>query len=162
MSGILGIVRPEAARTAEADLVPMREAMSFWGGDGEASWTGGSVALAHLLQPVTRSRHGPAPTALPERDGAVVAADVRLHNRSELSGQLGLDPDRIPDEELVLRAYLRWGTVCPKRLNGTFAFAVWDDRRQRLFCARDHAGFRPFNYWEGAAGAWRSPTSSSA
>ena len=48
--------------------------------------------------------------------------------------------------ELILHAYEKWGDDCVKHLIGDFAFAIWDDRRKRLFCARDHFGVKPFFY----------------
>jgi asparagine synthase (glutamine-hydrolysing) len=59
--------------------------------------------------------------------------------------------ESIGDAELIIAAYLAWGDDCPKRLLGDFAFALWDVRRQKLFCARDHFGMRPF-YYHHAAG----------
>jgi len=50
------------------------------------------------------------------------------------------------DAELVLAAYRRWGADCVNHFLGDFAFAIWDAPRQRLFCARDHFGVRPFFY----------------
>ena len=65
-----------------------------------------------------------------------IFANARIDAREEL----------LPDTELILRAYERWGDDCVKHLLGDFAFAIWDDRRQRLFCARDHFGVKPFFY----------------
>jgi asparagine synthase (glutamine-hydrolysing) len=53
----------------------------------------------------------------------------------------------LPGQPLILEAYRRWGTDCPKYLLGDFAFAVFDEREQRLFCARDILGIRPFDYF---------------
>jgi asparagine synthase (glutamine-hydrolysing) len=50
------------------------------------------------------------------------------------------------DAESILNAYEKWGADCVKHLLGDFAFAIWDDRRKRLFCARDHFGVKPFFY----------------
>ncbi len=50
------------------------------------------------------------------------------------------------DVELILRAYDRWGEQCLEHLLGDFAFAIWDGRKRRLFCARDHFGVKPFYY----------------
>ena len=50
------------------------------------------------------------------------------------------------DTECILAAYDRYGTDCLDRLRGMFAFAIWDDRRRRLFCARDRFGIKPFYY----------------
>ena len=53
---------------------------------------------------------------------------------------------RLTDAEFILAAYEKWGDECVKHLVGDFAFAIWDDRRKRLFCARDHFGVKPFFY----------------
>ena len=52
----------------------------------------------------------------------------------------------LTDAEVILQAYEKWGDDCVKHLIGDFAFAIWDDREQRLFCARDHFGVKPFFY----------------
>src|SRR5581483_8424467 len=54
------------------------------------------------------------------------------------------------DAQLVLDAYDRWGTSCLDRIEGDFAFALWDGARRRLFGARGRFGIRPFHYhWDG-------------
>ena len=50
------------------------------------------------------------------------------------------------NDSLILDAYEKWGEDCVKHLFGDFAFAIWDDRKQRYFCARDHFGVKPFYY----------------
>ena len=50
------------------------------------------------------------------------------------------------DTEVLLKAYVEWGGDCVDRLEGMFAFAVWDDKYGRLFCARDRLGIKPFYY----------------
>ena len=50
------------------------------------------------------------------------------------------------DTECILAAYDRHGTECLDQLRGMFAFALWDERRKRLFCARDRFGIKPFYY----------------
>lgn len=52
----------------------------------------------------------------------------------------------LTDADSILHAYEKWGDDCVKHLLGDFAFAIWDDRRQRHFCARDHFGVKPFFY----------------
>ena len=54
--------------------------------------------------------------------------------------------ERLTDAEFILAAYEKWGDDCVKHLLGDFAFAIWDDHRKRLFCARDHFGVKPFFY----------------
>lgn len=78
---------------------------------------------------------------------AVVAA-ARLDNRDELLAALDMprDPSGPSEDELILAAYRRWGAECPGRMQGDFAFAIWDPERARLFLARDRFGVRPLVY----------------
>lgn len=83
------------------------------------------------------------------QNGLTIAADVRLDNRAELLTALGMHPAQgatLSDPELLLHAYRRWGIECPQHLLGDFAFALWDESQQRLLCARDFVGTRPFYY----------------
>ncbi|HSL53821.1 MAG TPA: asparagine synthase-related protein [Pyrinomonadaceae bacterium] len=50
------------------------------------------------------------------------------------------------NDSVILNAYEKWGEDCVKHLFGDFAFAIWDERKQRYFCARDHFGVKPFYY----------------
>ena len=79
-------------------------------------------------------------------------ADARIDDRQTLIEKLQLthrttsSKQILTDVELILQAYLRWGDDCTQHLLGDFAFAIWDDRTQRLFCAHDHFGVKPFYY----------------
>ena len=66
-----------------------------------------------------------------------IQANARLDGRDDLNGS---------DAELILHAYEKWGDDCVKHLIGDFAFAIWDGRKQRYFCARDHFGVKPFYF----------------
>ena len=89
-------------------------------------------------------------TLLPEstvsgRDGVAVAADARLDDPDDLRRQLDAPPSA-SGAELIRAAYLRWGRDCVHRLDGDFAFVVFDARDQSVFGARDRFGIRPFAY----------------
>lgn len=84
-----------------------------------------------------------------QASGVAVAAWARIDNRADLERGLGLasgQARQMPDAELILKAWLKWGEDCPARLIGDFAFALYDQRREQVFCARDHMGVRPFFY----------------
>lgn len=80
-----------------------------------------------------------------------IAADCRIDYREELIKELGIvkgDLKSFPDKLLILESYIKWGESCVEHLCGDFAFSIWDKNRQKLFCARDHMGCRPFYYFE--------------
>jgi asparagine synthase (glutamine-hydrolysing) len=131
-------------------LQRMTQAAAHRGPDGIRYWREGSAGLAHLALNVT-------PESLNERQpltsgggDLVLTADARIDNREELIRALTakgcLKGDAPTDAELILAAYRYWGTGCPARLVGDFAFAIWDAKRGRLFAARDPMGMRAFYY----------------
>jgi asparagine synthase (glutamine-hydrolysing) len=79
------------------------------------------------------------------RENLWLKANARIDGRDELIRKLTLK-DTLSDDELILHAYEAWGEDCVKHLIGDFAFAIWDGRLKRLFCARDHLGVKPFFY----------------
>ena len=81
--------------------------------------------------------------------GLAGVVDARLDDRDGLCDALGItlaERSRVSDGQLILRAWLRWGEDSPRQLLGDYAFTLWDAHRRLLFCARDHAGVRPFYY----------------
>jgi asparagine synthase (glutamine-hydrolysing) len=72
-----------------------------------------------------------------------VANDLTITANARLDAR---DDSNRSDAELILHAYEKWGDDCVKHLIGDFAFAIWDGRRQRYFCARDHFGVKPFYF----------------
>lgn len=78
-----------------------------------------------------------------------LVADARIDNREELAQQLGIatrDLATLPDSEMLLKAWLKWGPDCLDHLCGAFAFAVWEPGERRVFLARDHSGQRPLYF----------------
>jgi asparagine synthase (glutamine-hydrolysing) len=149
VSAILGVFSPEGRPVDRADLDRMLVSLAHRGPDGASAWIRGPVGLGHRM---LRSTPESLRERLPRADGTetlVLTADARIDNRDELISALGLTgrpPEEITDGALILAAYERWGEGCPRRLLGDFAFAIWDARRQALFCARDHFGVKPFYY----------------
>lgn len=124
----------------------MNEKLSHRGPDGSAIWCDGPVGLGHqMLWTTQESLHEKLPF---EEDGLVITADARIDNRDELSRELGLkDEEDVSDSYFILKSYEKWGEDCPDKLLGDFAFAIWDKKEEKLFCARDHMGVKPFYYY---------------
>lgn len=160
MSGIAGCFHLDGAPADRGLLESAMRWVAHRGPDGIHSWIDGPVALGHLMLRTTpESLQETQP--LSSEDGALcLTLDGRVDNRRELRSALdaaGFVLRADTDAELVLRAYQCWGDDCPRHIVGDFAFAIWDKRDRKLFCARDLAGIRPFFYaWTGAVFAFAS------
>ena len=150
MSAITGIFNLDGRPVERPDLNKMNEILAHRGPDGEGIWHKGSVGLGHrMLWTTPESLIEKLPLENRSR-GLVITADARIDNRDELINILNLGdrkPGEITDTDLILSAYEKWGEQSPEKLIGDFAFAIWDDLRQRIFCARDHFGVKPFYYY---------------
>lgn len=149
MSGIIGIVMLDGAPVDRQLLRRMTDFIAYRGPDAQAVWIDGHVGFGHtMLRTTFESESEQQPCSL---DGQVwITADARVDGRADLIRALNAhgrdDLDTATDAELILHAYHVWGEECVNHLLGDFAFAIWDGRKQRLFCARDHFGLKPFYY----------------
>jgi asparagine synthase (glutamine-hydrolysing) len=150
VSAIAGIFFLDGRPVDRLVLERMVGSVAHRGPDGEGTWREGPVGFGHrMLWTTPESLHEELPLVRKSGDLALTA-DVRLDNRDELIAALGIASrprQEIGDGELILGAYERWGERCPEKLLGDFTFAIWDRRRQELFCARDHMGVKPFYYY---------------
>jgi asparagine synthase (glutamine-hydrolysing) len=148
LSGIAGLFQLDGAPVDPGDLRAMTSLLERRGPDGTHRWHRGPVGLGRTLLATTPElQHEPQPL-VDAASGCTIVADVRLDQRDELAAALGLRDrvDVIGDAGLILAAYLTWGEHCVERLRGDFAFALWDERKRTLLCARDVFGMRPFIY----------------
>lgn len=149
MSGIAGLIHTDGRPASRDTLGRMLASMRHRGPDGLHVWTGNSTALGHAKLATTSEallEHQPLEN---ETGHLVLVFDGRLDNRDELRAAVAArdatlrDPS---DAELALKTCIVLGDEAPSRMVGDFAFAFWDARRRRLFCARDALGQRPFVY----------------
>jgi asparagine synthase (glutamine-hydrolysing) len=151
MSGIVGVVQFDGSLVAAGLLRKLTDLLTFRGPDRQHIWIKDNVGFGHTLFKTTdESALDCQPLTLDEN--AWIVADARVDAREALmaelkaGGETGLLQSSCADAELILRAYRCWGTACVEHLLGDFAFGIWDDARQQLFCARDHMGVKPFYY----------------
>ena len=128
-------------------LDQMSSALLHRGPDDQGKYTESGVGLGHnRLSVIDLSSAGKQPMVL-EKEGLILVFNGEIFNykelRKELSGETFFSET---DSEVLLRAFKRWGKECLQRLNGMFAFAIWDRQKRELFLARDRFGIKPLYY----------------
>ena len=150
LSGVYGIFNRKGTPVEQSSLNTMHEVFGRWFDDDHGAWCEGTVGLGHTMLWNTPESKLEIFPVVDDSTGhrLVLTADVRLDNRSELAEKLGLTAPlaAISDSRLLLAAYLRWGQDSPQYLLGDFAYVIWDEQRQQLFCARDHIGIKQLYY----------------
>src|SRR4030042_6787701 len=150
MCGIAGAFSPSYERLPhlKRHLQVMNDLQRHRGPDGKGIWEHphGHVGFAHRrLSIIELSPTGSQPMS--DRAGNWIVFNGEIYNYIELRAALGQENFvTTSDTEVILNAYLKWGTDCVNHFRGMFAFALWDEANQTLFCARDRFGIKPFYY----------------
>ena len=135
----------------------MNNRMIHRGPDAGAVMVRGPVALGHRrLSILDLSSAANQPMADDTGQNWIVF-NGEIYNFAEIRHELEASGSRFrthSDTEVILEAYRRWGADCLHRLNGMFAFAIWDERRHELFAARDRFGEKPFLFAPDGNGGW--------
>src|SRR6266478_3506714 len=151
MCGIAGIASIDGTSVPRlaSSLGVLDRMIAHRGPDGHGTWIAPthSVGLAHRrLAIIDLSDMARQPMAAP--GPTVITYNGEVYNYLELRAELSSSWDfrSTSDTECILAAYDRYHTGCVDRLRGMFAFAIWDERHRRLFCARDRFGIKPLYY----------------
>lgn len=146
IGGVLGAVPQEQI------LNEMLETMSCRGPDGRGKSIWPDGALLHTRLAVMDPEGGRQPMELNwAGERYVLVYNGELYNTAQLRRELEKQGHQFQthcDTEVVLHAYAQYGADCVERFNGIFAFAVWEEKRRRLFLARDRIGVKPLFYWQ--------------
>lgn len=167
MCGFAGVIAWEDRyRTSRETLARMSARIAHRGPDGEGMWINHEeevrpdrpqVALAHRrLAIIDLDERANQPFT--DGEGRWIVFNGEIYNYRELRGELSrLQPDypwrTSSDTEVLLRAYAQWSEKCVEHLNGMFAFAIWEEREQTLFLARDRMGQKPLYIVQSLPGA---------
>ena len=150
MSAITVIYRLDKAPVEHEEVQRLLDCLEHRGTDDQGLHIQNNIGLGHRMRWVTpESLHEKLPLKSVE-SSAVITCDARVDNRDELIRQLFSSYGRIAevtDSEIILRAYEKWGEGCAEKILGDFVFAIWDEREQKLFCARDSMGVKHFYYY---------------
>jgi asparagine synthase (glutamine-hydrolysing) len=151
MSGVAGFILSGQLPDAGQRLKAMTDRIRHRGPDGEGFFVRSSadarhtIGLGHRRLTILDLAAGDQPITHPS-SGVTLVINGEIYNSAALRAQLEAKSYRFhtcADTEVLLSAYLEWGPSCVERLLGIYAFALWDDRRQRLMLARDHLGKKP-------------------
>ena len=130
----------------------MADKLSNRGPDASGFWFSDEAAFGHRRLVVVDPEGGRQPMMRKKGDDQyVLIYNGELYNTEEIRRDLiskGYLFEGWSDTEVLLNAYIEWGEMCLQRLNGIYAFAVWDNRRKRLFLARDRIGVKPLFYYQ--------------
>jgi asparagine synthase (glutamine-hydrolysing) len=159
MCGIAGFLTLTPDGCDRAVLERMTNVLSHRGPDDSGFYSDGTAWLGHRRLSIIDLAAGKQPMA--NEDSTVwVAYNGEIFNHADVRPDLERAGHRYAtrcDTETILHAYEQYGAGCVERFRGMFAFAVWDTKARKLFCARDRLGIKPFYYfWDGKLFAFAS------
>jgi len=150
MSTIAGIFYTDSRSINRKIILEMLDRSINRGPDRSSIWVEDEIGLGNGLLITTPESENENQPLVSLCSNYVITADARLDNRAELLNYLGLNtkPEyQITDTELILNTYVKLREKCIEKLVGDFSFAIWDKKDNKLFCARDHFGIKPFYYF---------------
>ena len=149
MCGICGELQMRGQTPSEQKITHMLTHLQRRGPDDQGVYINNNIALGHQrLAIIDLSSASQQPMHNTNKSLSIVFNGT-IYNYPELRKQLqaqGVQFSSSGDTEVILKAYEVWGEQCVEKLIGMFAFAIWDERIQKLFIARDRLGIKPFYY----------------
>jgi len=149
MCGICGELRFDGAAPEPGIIERMKEKLQKRGPDSEGCYVNAPMALGHRRLAIIDLSDNAAQPMLDEAAGVSLVFNGTIYNYPDLRKELqalGHNFKSTGDTEVILRAYIQWGENCVTRLQGMFAFAIWDSKKQTALLARDRSGIKPLYY----------------
>lgn len=157
MCGIAGWIEKDSKMVERGKILKtMSETLENRGPDENGIYINGDTALIHRRLVVIDRENGKQPMSARHGDATyVIVYNGELYNAADLREELRADGFHFrghSDTEVVLKAYIKYGARCGERLNGIFAFAVFNTKDRSLFLCRDKIGVKPLFYYEYSGG----------
>ena len=152
MCGIAGVIGWDACKEEQVPILKsIQDTLTRRGPDQQGIYTNEGAALIQTTLTTADSIKSGQPMEFKTMDYAnyVLVYSGKLYNTKELRDELialGHELEGNSDTEMILHAYFQWKENCLKRLNGVFAFGIWEEHNRRLFLARDYNGVKPLFY----------------
>jgi len=149
MSAIAGVYYLDGHPVLDKQIFNMMKMLDKYPADDIHVWQNKNTSFGCHAQWITPESVGEQMPYYDHEKQYAITADAIIDNRQELATLLGLDNKQLkelPDSMFILLAYDKWQEDTPNYLIGDFAFMIWDERRQKLFGARDFSGGRTLYY----------------
>ena len=149
MCGICGELRFDNQLPDRSLIERMKEKLQKRGPDSDGTFVKAPVAFGHQRLAIIDLSDKAAQPMLDEAAAVALVFNGTIYNYPDLRKQLQALGHRFKstgDTEVILRAYIEWGEDCVAKLQGMFAFAIWDEKKQRTLLARDRTGIKPLYY----------------
>ena len=148
MCGITGILHFNKLPDAPQRVVRMTNAIAHRGPDAEGFYDDSCIALGHRRLSILDLSGAANQPFLDTSGNYVMVFNGEIYNYLDLQQQLSDYPyTTSSDTEVLMAAFCKWGIDCVKKLEGMFAFAVWDKRNETLWLARDRMGVKPLYFF---------------
>ena len=149
MCGLCGELRFDGSVPEQDVIERMKEKLQKRGPDSAGSYFDAPLAFGHQRLAIIDLTDNAAQPMTDQAAGVALVFNGTIYNypalRKELQA-LGHHFKSTGDTEVILRAYIEWGENCVVRLQGMFAFAIWDNKKQTLLMARDRSGIKPLYF----------------
>jgi asparagine synthase (glutamine-hydrolysing) len=149
MCGLCGELRFDHSVPEQNVIERMKEKLQKRGPDSEGSYINAPIALGHRRLAIIDLSDKAAQPMLDEPAGIALVFNGTIYNYPDLRKELqalGHNFKSTGDTEVILRSYIEWGENCVARLQGMFAFAIWDNKKQIMLMARDRSGIKPLYF----------------
>ncbi|MEO7558558.1 MAG: N-acetylglutaminylglutamine amidotransferase [Gammaproteobacteria bacterium] len=149
MCGISGELRFDGRAPDLAAVARMKDALARRGPDSEGDYRDGPLAFGHRRLAVIDLSERSRQPMVDRELGLALVFNGTIYNFHELRRELEARGHHFfsdGDTEVILKAYAAWGESCVEHMQGMFAFAVWDSKKQTLFLARDRLGIKPLYF----------------
>jgi len=149
MCGICGELRFDYQLPEQQVIERMKQKLQKRGPDSAGTYIKAPIALGHQRLAIIDLSEKAAQPMHDEATDVTLVFNGTIYNYPDLRKELrsrGHVFTSNGDSEVILRAYIEWGESCVRKLQGMFAFAIWDNKKQQLLMARDRVGIKPLYY----------------
>lgn len=152
MCGIVGFTTFKKKRDFDKDILKqMTKTLSKRGPDEENYYFSENICLGHKRLIIIDAENGKQPMSRKYNDSVyTIVYNGQLYNTKEIRKQLieeyGFTFQGYCDTEVILKAFIQWGPDIVSKFNGIFSIAIWNEKKNELFLARDHFGIKPLYY----------------